>query len=248
MDGLWNGQFAWDGTAGTINTAPLAPPDVYKVDETVPTEPWDPRFAWDRTRSTTHTASLAPPNVYAMDETVPTGNTSMCLVQKRLDALTEQLGNHELRLDDLETETLPSRDDTFKVPNKRSNHSGLLTQSQNRVAQGANILADIKVIADSRDDRKKIRRWKGIFRDHYSVPWDECQVQNGLARVEAGMLDIFNIRANVRTLAKWRMPKNRPRCRQIQRICDYWIDLWRHDPLISVPSEASRQLWALYDS
>ncbi|KAF3020734.1 hypothetical protein E8E15_002790 [Penicillium rubens] len=248
MDGLWNGQFIWDGTAGTINTAPLAPPDVHKVDETVPTEPWDRRFAWDHTRSTTHTASLAPPNVYAMDETVPTGNTSMCLVQKRLDALTEQLGNHELRLDDLETETLPSRDDTFKVPNKRSNHSGLLTQSQNRVAQGANILADIKVIADSRDDRKKIRRWKGIFRDHYSVPWDECQVQNGLARVEAGMLDIFNIRANVRTLAKWRMPKNRPRCRQIQRICDYWIDLWRHDPLISVPSEASRQLWALYDS
>ncbi|KAJ6159425.1 hypothetical protein N7497_003962 [Penicillium chrysogenum] len=241
MDGLWNGQFIWDGTAGTINTAPLAPPDVYKVDETVPTEPWDRRFAWDHTRSTTHTASLAPPQF-------PTGNTSMCLVQKRLDALTEQLGNHELRLDDLETETLPSRDDTFKVPNKRSNHSGLLTQSQNRVAQGANILADIKVIADSRDDRKKIRQWKGIFRDHYSVPWDECQVQNGLARVEAGMLDIFNIRANVRTLAKWRMPKNRPRCRQIQRICDYWIDLWRHDPLISVPSEASRQLWALYDS
>ncbi|KAJ6186770.1 hypothetical protein N7519_008071 [Penicillium mononematosum] len=195
----------------------------------------------------TPTLSL-PPNVYATDERVPTGNTSMSLVQKRLDALTEQLENHELRLDDLETESLPSRDDTFKVPNKRSNHSGLLTQAQNRVAQGANILADIKVIADSRDDRKKIRRWKGIFRDHYSLPWDECQVQYGLARVEAGMLDIFNIRANVRTLAKWRMHKNRPRCRQIQKICDYWIDLWRHDPLISVPSEASRQLWALYNS
>jgi hypothetical protein len=135
MDGLWSGQFAWDDTAGAIHAAPIAPPDVYKTDETVPTEPWDRRFAWDGTRSTTHAASLAPPNVYAMDETVPTGNTSMSLVQKRLDALKEKLENHELRLDDLETESLPSRDDTFKVPNKRSNHSGLLTQVQNRVAQ-----------------------------------------------------------------------------------------------------------------
>lgn len=141
MDGLWNGQFTWDGTPGTIHASHLAPPDVYRMYETVPTEPWDRRFAWDGTRSTIDAVSLAPSNVYTMDETVPTDNTSMSLVQKRLDALTEQLENHELRLNELETESLPSTDDTFKVPNKRSNHSGLLTQAQNRVTQGANILA-----------------------------------------------------------------------------------------------------------
>lgn len=62
------------------------------------------------------------------------------------------------------------------------------------------------------------------------------------------MIDMFNIRANVRTLSKWRRLKHRPQRRHIQRICDHWIDLWHRNSLVSVPPEVLCRLWALYDS
>ena len=149
-----------------------------------------------------------------------------------IDTLIAELDSHRLRLDGLEMDSRSSRQHSFtmspKFSNKRSDHTGL------------------KVITESLENPKKTRRWKGMFKDHYSVSWDECQMSNGLARVETRMIDILNIRANVHALPKWQRPKNRPQRRQIQRICDYWIGLWHHDPYISVPSEASRQLWALY--
>lgn len=167
-----------------------------------------------------------------------------------IDTLIAELDSHRLRLDGLEMDSRSSRQHSFtmspKFSNKRSDHTGLLTQAQSHTIPGANILADLKVITESLENPKKTRRWKGMFKDHYSVSWDECQMSNGLARVETRMIDILNIRANVHALPKWQRPKNRPQRRQIQRICDYWIGLWHHDPYISVPSEASRQLWALY--
>lgn len=213
---------------------------------------WNRKFTWFDTPDTTGAAPHVSRKDRKVAETVPTEDTSTSLVKKRLDTLTAELDKHKHRLDGLEMGSRYSRQDSSTIPpkfsNKRSDHAGLLTQAQSHMTPGANILADLKVITESLADQKKIRRWKGVFKDHYSVSWDECQVLNGLAMVETNMIDIFNIRANVRTLGKWRRPKNRPQRRQIQRICDYWIGLWHHDPYISVPSEASRQLWALYHS
>lgn len=213
---------------------------------------WNRRFTWFDTPDTLGTAPLASRKDHKVAETFPTEDTSTSLIKKRLDTLTTELDNHKLRLDGLEMDSRSSRQDSFTIPpkfsNERSDHAGLLTQAQSHMTPGANILADLKVITENLADPKKTRRWKGVFKDHYSASWDECQVLNGLAMVETSMIDIFNIRANVHTLAKWRRPKNRPQRRQIQRICDYWIGLWHHDPYLFVPSEASRQLWALYQS
>lgn len=213
---------------------------------------WNRKFTWFDTPNTIGAAPLAPRKDRKIAETVPTEDTSTSLVNKRLDSLTAELDNHKHRLDGLEMSSRFSRQDSLTMPpkfsNKRSDHAGLLTQAQSHRTPGANILADLKVITESLEDPKKTRRWKGVFKDHYSVSWDECQVLNGLAMVETNMIDIFNIRANVHTFPKWWRPKNRPQRRQIQRICDYWIGLWHHDPYISVPSEACRQLWALYHS
>ncbi|KAJ5593758.1 hypothetical protein N7537_010662 [Penicillium hordei] len=52
---------------------------------------------------------------------------------------------------------------------KRSDHAGPLTQAQGHMNPGANILADLKLITESLADPKKTRRWKGMFKDHYSV-------------------------------------------------------------------------------
>lgn len=214
--------------------------------------PWNRKWTWDDTTGTFGVPPLGLPNAHMVAKQVPTKDAPMSLVNKRLDTLTAQLDNHRHRLDGLETDSRSSRHGSFdmpsKVSNKRSDHAGILTQAQSHMTPGANILADARVIAEGRDDRSKIRRLKGIFRDHYSVSWDESQVLNELAMVETGMIDIFNIRANLHTFPKWQRPKHRPQRRQIQKICDYWIDLWRHDPLISVPAEASRQLWVLYNS
>ncbi|CAI7575337.1 unnamed protein product [Penicillium palitans] len=213
---------------------------------------WNRKFTWFDAPDTTGAAPLASRKDRKVAETVLTEDTSPSLVKKRLDTHTAELGNHKRRLDGLEMDSRSSIQDSFTMPpkfsNKRSDHAGLLTQAQSHMTPGANILADLKLITESFEDSKKTRRWKGMFKDHYSVSWNECQVLNGLARVETGMIDILNIRANVHALSKWQRPKNRPQRRQIQRICDYWIGLWHHDPYISVPSEASRQLWALYHS
>ncbi|KAJ5801806.1 uncharacterized protein N7518_003874 [Penicillium psychrosexuale] len=180
--------------------------------------------------------ALTSPKVYRVAEMVPTRDTLVSTANKRLDALAAQL--ETLRLDGLTTKSQSSRNDPFtitpKASNKSSDHAGLLTQSQTYMPQGANIMADIRAIAEIRDDRKKFRRWKRVFRDHYAVSWDECRVRKGLAMVSTDMIDMFNIRANVRTLSKWRRLKHRPQRRHIQRICDPWID--------------SCRLWALYDS
>ncbi|OQD93321.1 hypothetical protein PENSOL_c033G08765 [Penicillium solitum] len=212
---------------------------------------WNRKFTWFDAPDTTGTAPLASRKDHEVAETVPTEDTSKSLVNKRLDTLTAELDNHRLRLDGLEMDSRSSRQDSFTMPpkvSKRADHAGLLTQARSQMTPGANILADLKVITENFEDPKKTRRWTGMFKDHYSVSWKECQVLDGLARVETRMIDILNIRANVHALPKWQRPKNRPQRRQIQRICDYWIGLWHHDPYISVPSEASRQLWALYHS
>ena len=195
--------------------------------------------------------ALTLPKIYGVAETVPTRDTRVSTAKKRLDALAPQF--EQLRLDDLKMNSQSSRYDPFttttlKASNKSSDHAGLLTQSQTHISQGANIMADIRVIAESRDDRKKIRRWNRVLRNHYAVSWDECQVRNRLKMVSTGMIDMFNIRANVRTIPKWRRPRYRSQRRHIQSICDHWIDLWRRDPLVSVPPEASCHLWAFYDS
>ena len=105
--------------------------------------------------------ALTSPKVYRVAETVPTRNTRVSTAKKRLDALAPQF--EQLRLDDLKMNSQSSRYDPFttttlKASNKSSDHASLLTQSQTHISQGANIMADIRVIAESRDDRKKIRR------------------------------------------------------------------------------------------
>ncbi|KAJ5511420.1 hypothetical protein N7453_003523 [Penicillium expansum] len=214
-------------------------PDSFKMEH-----PWTPKFSWNDAPSI-GAAPLPPPRV---PETSPPEDASISLLKKRLDALTAQLDSYKLRLDRLETNSRPPRHDPSKVLNKWSDHAGLFIQATSHLTPGANILADVKVIARSGEDRKKIRRWKGVFKDHYSVSWDDCQMLNGLEMVGTGMIDVFNIRANLHILSKWRRPKHRPQRRRIQRTCDYWIGVWHHDPLIHVPSEALHQLWALYDS
>ncbi|KAJ5521130.1 hypothetical protein N7463_001583 [Penicillium fimorum] len=132
--------------------------------------------------------------------------------------------------------------------NKRLDHAGLLAQAQEHPTPGANILADIKAIAEkSPEGRKKTRPSSHGVREHYSVSWDKCQTQNSLSTVEAAMIDIFNTRANVRTLPKWSRPRYLAQRRSIENICDYWIGRWHRDPLISVLPDSSRQLWVLYN-
>lgn len=75
---------------------------------------------------------------------------------------------------------------------------------RNSIPTRENILADLKVITESREGPKKT-----VFITTIQYHGMNAKYRMGwLTMVETSMIDILNIRANVHTLAKWRRPRH----------------------------------------